>query len=154
MALLRFANEFFGRVNRRIDLAAKFFDGRAQRFEHARQRHAANDHEVDVAAGPLLAARYRAVNKRTAYRVAKLPQAGAQQLGGARGFREQAFQLGEHRCLGVRLETDRRVICLPQYQSQVHHYAEIPMRRACTHAGFAGDLAQMKPLIRAPEQQR
>ena len=99
MALLRFANEFLGRVNRRIDLAAKSFDGRAQRFE-------------------------------------------------------QAFQLGEHRCLGVRLEADRSFIWLPQYQSQVHHYAEFPMRRACTHAGFAGDLAQMKPLIRVPEQQR
>jgi hypothetical protein len=154
VALLRFANEFFGRVNRRIDLAPKFFDGRAQRFEHARQRHAAHDHEVDVATGPLITARYRAVNKRGAYRVAKLPQAGAQQLTGTGGFSEQAFQLGEHRCLGIRLETDRRFIRLPQYQSQVHHYAEFPMRRARTHAGFAGDLAQMKPFIGVPEQQR
>ena len=81
--------ELNARIHRRVDLAAEFSLCGGHRLYHLGKRGAANDEQVDVAAGPLLAARHRAVDERGVDFAGKRVQRDGQDFRHAKGFDDQ-----------------------------------------------------------------
>lgn len=154
MILTCLQRELRRRVHARVDCSAQPLDIRPQGFEHVRERSRANDHEVDIAAGPRLAFGDRAVDKCYLHCLAKRGKTITQQLRRAGRLCEQRFQFRVYGRRFVGPEAHRRFLCLAQNQSKLHERPQLPVNRAGTDPGVARELSRLKRLVRILEQQR
>jgi hypothetical protein len=152
MALPRLASEFLGRVDRWIDLPAECLHGRSQCLEDNGKGCIAYDHDIDVAAGTLLASGDGPVDEGGLHHVPKGGEQSAQELRRAGGLGKQAFQLREYGRFSVGPEAHRDIARIAQDESQIDQAAQLPMRGSGARCRLTGDLAQMKPLVLVLEQ--
>jgi hypothetical protein len=152
VALPCLAGELPGRIDGGIHRPTQRFHGGPERLENSGERRGAYDHEIDVAAGALLTPGDGSIDESHPHAIPECGEPGTQELRGSGGLRQQAFQLREYGGLRVGSEADRNLARITQDESQVDQTAQLTMRRPGARSRLAGDLAQMKPLVRVLEQ--
>ena len=144
--------ELNARIHRRVDLAAEFSLCGGDRLYHFGKRGVPDDKKIDVAAGPLLAARHRAVDKRGVDFAGKRVQRDGQDFRHAKGFDDQPAQLFVNRAGVVGAEIDLVPARRALDNAGVRERREVALQRARADVGRTGEFAQVEGLVGPPEK--
>jgi len=147
IALALFPGELGPRKDGRVDFAPQPPLRLRERLDHLARGDLADDEEIDIAFGTLLAARNRPVDECRIDPAGERPERISQEVRDAEGLDDQAAQLVEDRTRAVRAEID----LVPAHgtidDAGVRERRKLALERARGGAGRAGDLAKIEFLV-------
>jgi hypothetical protein len=146
--------ELGGRIHVGVDLPPQRFLRRRHRADHFRERDVADDHDIEIAAGALVAARDRPVDECRANAPRQGFQRSAQHVGDARGLLEDVTQVFVDRASSVRLKLDQIANRLSQQDASVGQAIQFPEQGARGLSGHPRNLAHVQRDVRVQQEQR
>lgn len=141
-------------INRRIHFAAKVLLRVRHRFDHVVHRNVTDDDQVKIACSPQCAACSGSEDDCRSDLLRVRRERPAQDIGGARGFQQEALQLGKNRRLPVSLKVHLPPLDRTTDDSSADKGIELPLHPPEGGTGLTGDLTHVIGLVGVSEEPR
>jgi len=152
MAAADLRTELVHRVDRRVHVAPKPLLGSHQRVGDGRERHIPDDEQIDVAVAAQFPTCAGTEDKSDNDVVGKLRQRLTEDINDSSGLHEEGLQFRKDRRVAIRLEVDLTPLHGPAEQAGSRQCPKFPLHGALRGACLPHDLAEVKRLVRVPQQ--